>query len=103
MSSRSQVQTTDAACLGGRAGRSGEGARAGGRLDFRGAAGYCRAVPRAKVPILAGLRFSLIGPGKVGTSLAAWAMAAGAELVGRCASATLDERASEGQDLLLVA
>ena len=30
---------------------------------------------------LAGLRFSVAGPGKAGSSLARWAMAAGAELV----------------------
>lgn len=65
---------------------------------------------------LAGLRFSVAGPGKVGSSLARWAMAAGAELVAvagrrvgepawpggpeRVALADLD---TAGQDLLLIA
>jgi predicted short-subunit dehydrogenase-like oxidoreductase (DUF2520 family) len=65
---------------------------------------------------LAGLRFSLLGPGKAGSSLARWAVAAGAELVAvagrragepawpggppRLALADLD---TAGQDLLLIA
>ncbi|HTG33662.1 MAG TPA: DUF2520 domain-containing protein [Thermoanaerobaculia bacterium] len=65
---------------------------------------------------LAGLRFSVAGPGKAGSSLARWAMAAGAELVAvagrrvgepawpggpeRVALADLD---TAGQDLLLIA
>jgi predicted short-subunit dehydrogenase-like oxidoreductase (DUF2520 family) len=65
---------------------------------------------------LAGLRFSVAGPGKVGSSLACWAVAAGAELVAvagrraggpawpggppRLALADLD---TAGQDLLLIA
>jgi predicted short-subunit dehydrogenase-like oxidoreductase (DUF2520 family) len=65
---------------------------------------------------LAGLRFSVAGPGKAGSSLARWAMAAGAELVAvagrhagepawpggppRLALADLD---TAGQDLLLIA
>ena len=65
---------------------------------------------------LNGLRFSLVGPGRVGESLARWAMAAGAELVslaGRSADGPswpgapprtdLGELATAGQDLLLVA
>ena len=68
---------------------------------------------------LAGLRFGLVGAGRVGRSLAAWARAAGAEL--RCAAArpsspapdwivasgtawqTLDELDTAGLDLLLLA
>jgi predicted short-subunit dehydrogenase-like oxidoreductase (DUF2520 family) len=65
---------------------------------------------------LAGLRFSLAGPGKAGSSLARWAMAAGADLVAvagrrvgepawpggppRLPLADLD---TAGQDLLLIA
>lgn len=52
---------------------------------------------------LAGLRFSLVGPGKVGTSLAAWAVAAGAELAGAAGSAGAASLSSAGHDLLLIA
>ena len=52
---------------------------------------------------LAGLRFSLVGPGRVGTSLAGWAVAAGAERVAAAGRAELGELASAGQDLLLIA
>lgn len=52
---------------------------------------------------LLGLRFSLVGPGRVGTSLAAWAVAAGAELVATTGRAGLARLASAGQDLLLIA
>jgi predicted short-subunit dehydrogenase-like oxidoreductase (DUF2520 family) len=65
---------------------------------------------------LAGLRFSVAGAGRVGSSLARWAMAAGAELVriasrhpGRAAwpdgpgLVDLDGLATGGQDLLLIA
>jgi predicted short-subunit dehydrogenase-like oxidoreductase (DUF2520 family) len=52
---------------------------------------------------LAGLRFSLAGPGKVGSSLAGWAMAAGAELVAVAGRGALGELATEGLDLLLLA
>jgi predicted short-subunit dehydrogenase-like oxidoreductase (DUF2520 family) len=52
---------------------------------------------------LAGLRFSLVGPGRVGTSLSRWAVAAGAELVAATGRAGLAELASGGQDLLLIA
>ena len=65
---------------------------------------------------LSPLRFSLAGPGRVGSSLARWAVAGGAELV-RVASrhpgrpawpggprcVDLDDLASAGQDLLLIA
>jgi len=52
---------------------------------------------------LVGLRFSLAGPGKVGTSLARWAVAAGAELVATAGRGTLEALESGGQDLLLLA
>jgi predicted short-subunit dehydrogenase-like oxidoreductase (DUF2520 family) len=64
---------------------------------------------------LEGLRFSLAGPGKVGASLARWAVAAGAELAavagrrpgaaawpGGPAVAALGDLDTAGQDLLLV-
>lgn len=62
--------------------------------------GYCslvRALP------LGGLTFSLLGPGRVGQSLAAWAVAAGAECrqtAGRGGAETLT---TAGDDLLLLA
>jgi predicted short-subunit dehydrogenase-like oxidoreductase (DUF2520 family) len=52
---------------------------------------------------LAGLRFSLAGPGKVGSSLARWATAAGAELVAVAGRDALGKLATGGQDLLLLA
>jgi len=65
---------------------------------------------------LAGLRFSLAGPGKVGSSLARWAVAAGAELAavagrrpgeaawpGGPSCEDLGHLETAGQDLLLVA
>jgi predicted short-subunit dehydrogenase-like oxidoreductase (DUF2520 family) len=65
---------------------------------------------------LAGLRFSVAGPGRVGSSLARWATAAGAELVavgGRHAGepawkggppqVALEDLATADQDLLLIA
>lgn len=52
---------------------------------------------------LAGLRFSVAGPGRVGTSLARWATAAGAELVATAGRAALPELETAGQDLLLIA
>ncbi|HEV7783920.1 MAG TPA: DUF2520 domain-containing protein [Thermoanaerobaculia bacterium] len=52
---------------------------------------------------LAGLRFCLAGPGKVGSSLAGWAVAAGAELVAVAGRGALAELASGGLDLLLLA
>src|ERR1700712_5387640 len=72
----------------------------------------------AAVDDLQGLRFSLVGPGRVGSSLARWALAAGAELVtgagragrsgeaGWAAAPALRElagHATQGQDLLLIA
>jgi predicted short-subunit dehydrogenase-like oxidoreductase (DUF2520 family) len=52
---------------------------------------------------LAGLRFSLAGPGKVGSSLARWAVAAGAEMVAAAGRGSLDRLETAGQDLLLLA
>jgi predicted short-subunit dehydrogenase-like oxidoreductase (DUF2520 family) len=52
---------------------------------------------------LAGMRFSLVGPGRVGASLAAWAVAAGAELIATARRGQLAALASGGQDLLLIA
>jgi predicted short-subunit dehydrogenase-like oxidoreductase (DUF2520 family) len=65
---------------------------------------------------LASLRFSIAGPGRVGSSLARWALAAGAELVavagrrprqaawpGGPACGDLQDLQTAGQDLLLVA
>jgi predicted short-subunit dehydrogenase-like oxidoreductase (DUF2520 family) len=52
---------------------------------------------------LAGLRFSLVGPGRVGTSVAGWAVAAGAELVAATGRDGLAGFGSAGQDLLLIA
>jgi predicted short-subunit dehydrogenase-like oxidoreductase (DUF2520 family) len=43
------------------------------------------------------------GPGRVGTSLAHWATAAGAELVSTAGRAALPELETAGQDLLLIA
>lgn len=52
---------------------------------------------------LRGLRFSLVGAGRVGSSLAAWAAAAGADLVGAAGRAEVDRLSTGGQDLLLIA
>ncbi len=52
---------------------------------------------------LSGLTFSLVGPGRVGRSLAAWAEAQGARRVGTAGRAEVEEVASAGEDLLLVA
>jgi predicted short-subunit dehydrogenase-like oxidoreductase (DUF2520 family) len=60
-------------------------------------------VPTRDGPPLAGLRFSLVGAGKVGTSLAAWAVAGGGEMVARVGRDGLAELTSGGQDLLLIA
>jgi len=57
----------------------------------------------AATPSLAGLRFSLVGPGRVGTSLAIWAVAAGGELVATAGRGGLRELATGGHDLLLIA
>jgi predicted short-subunit dehydrogenase-like oxidoreductase (DUF2520 family) len=56
----------------------------------------------AATPSLAGLRFSLVGPGRVGTSLAIWAAAAGGELVATAGRGGLADLATAGQDLLLI-
>jgi predicted short-subunit dehydrogenase-like oxidoreductase (DUF2520 family) len=52
---------------------------------------------------LSGLTFTLVGPGRVGCSLAAWAEAAGARLVGTAGRGEISELATAGEDLLLVA
>jgi predicted short-subunit dehydrogenase-like oxidoreductase (DUF2520 family) len=54
-------------------------------------------------PPLAGLRFSLVGPGRVGSSLAAWTEAAGAQRVSVAGRQALPRLATAGQDLLLIA
>ena len=58
-------------------------------------------------PPLEGLRFSLAGPGRVGSSLAAWLTATGAEQVAvsgrREGHIPLDALETAGQDLLLIA
>ena len=68
-------------------------------LASLGARGYLCAMSAP----LAGLRFSLAGPGKVGSSLASWAEAAGAELVTVAGRGGLGELSTAGQDLLLLA
>lgn len=52
---------------------------------------------------LAGLTFSVAGPGRVGTSLAAWLEAAGARRVAMARRADLPDLSTAGQDLLLIA
>jgi predicted short-subunit dehydrogenase-like oxidoreductase (DUF2520 family) len=52
---------------------------------------------------LDGLRFSLVGPGRVGKSVAGWAVAAGGELVAATGRDGLAGFGSGGQDLLLIA
>lgn len=52
---------------------------------------------------LAGLTFSLAGPGRVGTSLAAWLEAAGARRIATAGRAGLGDLETAGQDLLLIA
>ncbi len=49
------------------------------------------------------LTFSVAGPGRVGTSLAAWLESLGARRVGTAGRQGLADLASEGQDLLLIA
>jgi len=60
-------------------------------------------VPISSTASLAGLRFSLVGPGRVGNSLAGWAVAAGGELVAAAGRGTVAGFGSAGQDLLLIA
>lgn len=52
---------------------------------------------------LSGLTFSLAGPGRVGTSLAAWLEAAGAQRIAAAGRAEIDGLEIAGQDLLLIA
>ncbi|HVT57649.1 MAG TPA: DUF2520 domain-containing protein [Thermoanaerobaculia bacterium] len=52
---------------------------------------------------LAGLRFTLVGPGRVGSSLAGWATAAGAQLIEQSGRAGVERISSAGQELLLIA
>lgn len=52
---------------------------------------------------LAGLSFSLLGPGRVGRSLAAWAEARGARCVETVGRSGLPRLTTAGQDLLLLA
>jgi predicted short-subunit dehydrogenase-like oxidoreductase (DUF2520 family) len=52
---------------------------------------------------LSGLTFSLVGPGRVGGSLASWAEAAGARLAGVAGRGRVAGLSTAGQDLLLLA
>lgn len=52
---------------------------------------------------LAGLTFSLVGPGRVGMSLAAWLEAAGARGLAKAGRRDMQDLSSAGQDLLLIA
>ena len=52
---------------------------------------------------LAGTTFSLVGPGRVGTSLAAWLEASGARGTARARRRDLPSLSTVGQDLLLIA
>jgi predicted short-subunit dehydrogenase-like oxidoreductase (DUF2520 family) len=52
---------------------------------------------------LSGLRFSLVGPGRVGKSVAGWAVAAGGQLAAAAGRDGLAGFGSDGQDLLLIA
>ncbi len=52
---------------------------------------------------LRGLSFSLVGPGRVGASLAAWLTACGARLGSSVGRAGLEQLTTGGQDLLLLA
>ena len=61
---------------------------------------YCSSVP-ALDRQLANLTFSLVGPGRVGSSLAAWATAAGARQI--AVAGREGGLSSAGQDLLLIA
>src|SRR5215470_16815031 len=81
-------------CLMIAAARAARAAMADGTILRTGAAGGA---------VLAGLRFSLVGPGRVGSSLAAWAEAAGAQRVATAGSGDLAGLESAGQDLVLIA
>jgi predicted short-subunit dehydrogenase-like oxidoreductase (DUF2520 family) len=75
-------------------------------IDLVGSAHYCKAVLETNGSgraSLDGLRFSLVGPGRVGQSLAGWAVAAGAEMVAATGRDGLTGFGSGGQDLLLIA
>jgi len=61
---------------------------------------YCKPMRRGS---LAGLTFSLVGPGKVGASLSAWAVAAGAHCESTAGREQVEELTTSGQDLLLLA
>lgn len=61
---------------------------------------YCSSVPSFDRQ-LAPLTFSLVGPGRVGSSLAAWAEAAGARRIAVAGRGA--DLSSAGQDLLLIA
>lgn len=61
---------------------------------------YCSSVPPFDRQ-LADLTFSLVGPGRVGSSLAAWAEAAGARRI--AVAGRGNDLSSAGQDLLLIA
>ncbi len=52
---------------------------------------------------LEGLRFSVVGPGRVGKSLAGWAVAAGAQMMAAAGREGVAGFGSAGQDLLLIA
>lgn len=52
---------------------------------------------------LSGLTFSLAGPGRVGTSLAAWLEVAGARRIATAGRAGIGDLETAGQDLLLIA
>jgi predicted short-subunit dehydrogenase-like oxidoreductase (DUF2520 family) len=54
-------------------------------------------------PPLADLAVSLVGPGRVGESLAAWLAAAGARIVERAGRKDLGRLSTAGEDLLLLA
>jgi len=73
--------------------------RPGGALPERGRGAYRRGVDGA----LSGLTFSLVGPGRVGSSLSGWAVAAGARLASRAGRGGLAGLTTAGQDLLLLA
>jgi predicted short-subunit dehydrogenase-like oxidoreductase (DUF2520 family) len=78
------------------------GSKPGHVLPERGRGAYRSGVDGA----LSGLTFSLVGPGRVGSSLASWAEAAGARLAGvagRERVAGLNSVSTVGQDLLLLA
>lgn len=65
---------------------------------------YCAIVASMGAPPpLRGLTFSVAGPGRVGTSLAAWLEACGGRRIAAAGRQALPELSTAGQDLLLVA